>query len=368
MFSQTPVNTGRQFALDYAKGLAIIFMIICHTIMHISMGYRGTVAFNIGNSILGGPSTAPYFMICLGVGIVYSQRTSPLYLFKRGLKLLFGAYLLNLCRGGLTIFLLGALLGWSPEENGLDLDLGEECFYANMIVDILQFAGMAFLFFSLALWLKLKNWMLLALALVFQVISHFFEGYRAENEYVTALLGLIIPSGSIEEEDCLSCFPFLVWAIYPVVGYWFGQILQRVTDLNRFYRIIFWPTLVLSLIFIAILIIKGKMMPFSNAYYWHNLIEVFFYLCIDFCILAAFHLYSANLPQILFKPLTPFSRDITRMYCVSWCIIIHLRMVIQLVYDERGLAPIYTYILSVLVIVASYYIQKKFKKSSNTDK
>ncbi len=358
MFSKTPVNTGRQFALDYAKGLAIIYMIICHVIIHISMGYRGTVAYNIGNSILGGPSTAPYFMICLGVGIVFSHRSTPFYLFKRGLLLLFGAYLLNFCRGGFLLMLGGSLLGWSPEENGVGLDFAEESFFSMMIVDILQFAGITFLFFALALKLKLKNWMLMVLALAFQVGSHFFEGYRTENEYTTALLGLFLPTGAIEEEDCLSCFPFLVWGIYPVIGYLFGQLLQRVKDLDRFYRWIFWPTLFLSFSYFTIMITTGKMLPFSNAYYWHNLIEVFFYLCIDFCILAAFHLYSRNLPQILFKPLTPLSRDITRVYCVSWCLILWLRMPIQLLYDERGLDPLLSYAISIPIIFASYYIQK----------
>lgn len=362
MLSKTPVNTDRQFALDYAKGLAIFFMIICHAIIHLSMGYRGTVAYNIGNSILGGPSTAPYFMVCLGIGLVYSRRTSPGYLLRRGIQFLLGAYLLNLCRGGFFLLLAGGLLGWTPEENGVDVDFAGEAFFSIMIVDILQFAGVTFLFFALALKLKLRNWMMLALAILFQVVSHFFEQYRTGNDFATALLGLLLPTGNIDEEECLSCFPFLVWAIYPVVGYLFGQLLQRVNDLDRFYKWIFWPTLVLSFSYFAIMITMGKMLPFSNAYYWHNLIEVFFYLCIGFCILAAFHLYSRNLPQILFKPLTPFSRDITRVYCVSWCLILWMRMAIQLTYDERGLDPIYVYLISVPIIVASYYIQKWAKK------
>jgi len=362
MFAKTPVNTGRQFALDYAKGLAIIYMVISHIIIHWSMGYRGTVAYNIGNSILGGPSTAPFFMICLGVGIVYSRRTSPSYLLKRGLMLLFGSYVLNLARAGIFTLLIGSTLGWSPEENGLDVDCAEESFFAIMIVDILQFAGIAFLFFALALKLKLKNWMLVVLALAFQVISHFFEQYQADNRYVTALLGLFLPTGPIDEEECLSCFPFMVWGIYPVVGYLFGQLLQRVTDLDRFYRWIFWPTLVLSFGYFTIMGTSGKMLPFSNAYYWHNLIEVFFYLCIDFCILSAFHLYSRNLPQILYKPLTPLSVDMTRVYCVSWCLILWIRMVIQVTVGEDGFDPMISYLFAIPVIFASYYIQKWGKK------
>ncbi len=362
MFSKTRVNTERQFALDYAKGLAVIFMIVCHTIMYLSPGYRGTAAYAIGSSIMGGPSTAPFFMVCLGVGIVYSRRSTPLYLLKRGLQFLFGAYLLNVVRGSLFLWLTGWLLGWSAEENGIGADLGAEAFFATMIVDILQFAGLSFLFFALALKLKLKNWMLLAIAVVLQVVSHYFEGYDTGNEYGTALLGLLLPTGAIEEEDCLSCFSFFVWAIYPVVGYCFGQLLQRVSDLNRFYKYLFWPTLVLSVTYIGILIGMGSFMPFSNAYYWHNLIEVFFYLCIGFCILAAFHLYSANLPQILFKPLTPISLNITRMYCVSWCLILWLRMLLQPFIDEKGIDPLYSYLISIVIIVVTYYLQNRFKR------
>lgn len=360
MFAQMPVNTGRQFALDYAKGLAIIYMVICHTVMYYSVGYRDTTSFIIADSILGGPSTAPYFMICLGIGIVYSHRTTPAYLFKRGLLFLFGSYVLNLVRGGLPVIGSGLALGWSAEENGVGVDLAEEAYFACMIVDILQFAGLAFLFFALALKLRLKNWMLLAIAILLQLVSHLFEGYQAGNAYVTALLGLLIPSGTVVEDSCISCFSFTVWLIYPVVGYLFGQLLQRVTDLDRFYRRIFWPTLVLSFTYFGIMITTGKMLPFSNAYYWHNLIETVFYLCIDFCILSAFHLYARNLPQFLFRPLTPLSRDITRVYCVSWCIIVWTSMVIRLFYED-GVDPLLGYLAAVLIIIASYYLQKLAK-------
>lgn len=361
MFADTPVNTGRQPDLDYSRGLAIIFMVICHTVMYYSVGYSDTAAYFVAYNILGGPSTAPFFMVCLGIGIVYSHRSTPQYLFKRGWMLLIGAYVLNLIRGGLPVIAAGYVLGWTPEENGVGIDLADEAFFASMIVDILQFAGLTFLFFALALKLKLKSWMILAIAIVLQLVSHCFEGYSAGNEYVTALLGLLIPSGEINDLECLSDFSFSVWFIYPAVGYMFGQLLQRVTDLDRFYRRLFWPTLVFASIYIAILFITDNNLPFSNSYYWHNLIEVFFYLSIDFATLAAFHLCAPYFPKLVLHALTVLSQDITRVYCVSWCLIIWTSMVIRVI-NENGVEPVYGFIASVPMVFASYYIQKKGKE------
>ena len=79
LFSTDKINTNRQTELDIAKGFSIIFMIFIHTIT-IAMLFENTVSdayYVIVGSILGGPFSAPVFMFCMGIGIIYSRNSQP---------------------------------------------------------------------------------------------------------------------------------------------------------------------------------------------------------------------------------------------------------------------------------------------------
>lgn len=39
LFADTVVNAGRQQALDYAKGFALICMVLCHTVIYYADGH-----------------------------------------------------------------------------------------------------------------------------------------------------------------------------------------------------------------------------------------------------------------------------------------------------------------------------------------
>lgn len=356
----TEVNTGRQLAWDYARGFAVICMVICHGVMHLGIGYPEDPYYFIADNILGGPVAAPLFMLCLGMGLCFSKRTSPLYMLKRGCKFLIGAYVLSLFRGGLLAILGGMHVGWEVNEVGVDY--ADMALKANLIVDILQFAGMMFLFFALALWLRLNNWVLLACGIAFQLTGHLFEGYEGSNGITTALWGLLIPSGEVDPEECLSCFPFLIWAIYPIVGYLFGQLLRRVSDLEAFYRHIFVAASVLLALYAAVTAAWG-LFPFSPSYYWHTLPEAFFFVALDLWVVALFHWLTPRLPRLVHSVLVNLSLDITRVYCVSWCLILWIRIPIQVNYDMRGIEPLYAYLPAIAILVASHFIQKWAKKN-----
>ena len=68
----------RQVELDIAKFLAILFMILNHCLM-VTKGFNNSISkatdMIIGH-LLGCPFSAPVFMFCMGVGIVYSRACS----------------------------------------------------------------------------------------------------------------------------------------------------------------------------------------------------------------------------------------------------------------------------------------------------
>ena len=85
LFSTEKINSGRQKELDFAKGLAIIFMIIVHVNeVYQNSNLEGGI-YNRFIEFIGSPPAAPIFMFLLGVGIVYSKNISANILFNRGI-------------------------------------------------------------------------------------------------------------------------------------------------------------------------------------------------------------------------------------------------------------------------------------------
>ena len=79
IFSPQKVNLGRQLELDVARGLAIVFMVLIHSFeLFMEHPFPNTASTHIIR-FLGSPLAAPVFMLLLGVGIVYSKRTSAAF-------------------------------------------------------------------------------------------------------------------------------------------------------------------------------------------------------------------------------------------------------------------------------------------------
>ena len=113
IFSKQIVNLGRQKELDFAKGLAIIFMVLVHTGEYFQ-GESGELYERIVE-FLGSPPAAPIFMLALGVGIVYSKRNDASTLLKRGVKLLALGYAFNIISDVILNTLLMKITGDTTE-------------------------------------------------------------------------------------------------------------------------------------------------------------------------------------------------------------------------------------------------------------
>lgn len=88
------MNSKRQFEIDIAKGLAIVFMVLVHTTEYFYCGKNPT--FQAIAEFLGGPFAAPVFMFALGVGVNYTRDSSPKHFAKRGCHMLIMSYVYNL--------------------------------------------------------------------------------------------------------------------------------------------------------------------------------------------------------------------------------------------------------------------------------
>lgn len=176
------VNTGRQVELDIARGLSVLFMVLIHTLQYST---QSSVEHSTMGSIiyfLGGAPAAPVFMFLLGVGIVYSKKADCSYFIKGGIVILLLGYALNAARDSIPAL----LFGWVSNDSKL---MGYAV-YDLVDVDILQFAGLALIFFGLVKKFNFNNYIVLFLGLFFSVINLFLLQIQVENFLLFLLTGL----------------------------------------------------------------------------------------------------------------------------------------------------------------------------------
>ena len=149
LFSKKIANTKRQLELDLARGLAIFFMILVHVQGNYSLITLQKSSFGFIIDILGGILTAPVFMLVLGVGIIFSKKSEPKLLLKKGLIIFCLGYLLNLLREVIPNYLF-----WKITRDYEYFTYGVESF---ILVDIFQFAGLALIFFGIMKYFNIKK-------------------------------------------------------------------------------------------------------------------------------------------------------------------------------------------------------------------
>ena len=224
VFSSEIVNRGRQSEFDWAKAVAILAMVTVHVYEKISVIDTETVlptgVFRNVLEFVAGPLAAPVFMFAMGVGMVYTRHHSSRDYAFRGLGLLKNGYLLNFFRAFIPLCIgsmIGAELIMSPVA-GL------------LYIDVLEFAGFAFLTIALMSKLKFTPLQMLLTALVLQVAGHYLGMIHFEQEWVRYLLSPFLLTHKY------TSFPLLLWLYYPVAGLCFGHLLQHVKNKDMFYK------------------------------------------------------------------------------------------------------------------------------------
>ena len=228
LFSNEQVNKGRQVELDLAKCLAIFFMIFLHCYF-VTAGFANEISPFLQRGIghlVGGPFAAPVFMFAMGVGMVYSKHQEPIYMIKRGIKLMLLGLVVNVGEFILPHFLAGKLLGeWDifPIAGGLLL----------FCIDILAFAGMAFILVGICKKLNLSSKHMVIIAIVFSILGTILRFHDFGSDVPNLIAGYFIGSAG-----GFTAFPLFNWFIFPAVGLLFGEYYIRCNDKKKLLR--FW--------------------------------------------------------------------------------------------------------------------------------
>jgi hypothetical protein len=250
------------------------------------------------------------FVFLMGIFITLAGNKNLSLSIKRGVILFLAGYTLNFFRSSLPM--------WLSLEFGLvsQEDLGDgNPIYELLVVDILQFAGIAFIICSLLSHYlpNPKHWLVIALGIAFA--SPYAWDTHTGNAFVDEILKLL--AGNIAEG---AFFPQLPWLAYAISGMAFGHWMKQADDLKVFLQKSAWFSLTATLVGLGII--------FTNVDYHTGdsmragpgaVIAIS-----GFTALTIF-LFNVIVEKVPHNPLFGFwyswSKHITTLYVVHWLLI-----------------------------------------------
>lgn len=309
--TKTENQTGRQVELDLLKALAIISMILCHCVIRLGLHQPGDeqdVRYWIGDYFFGDyMAVAHAFMFAMGVGIVYSRKSSPADLIRRGIRLYVLGFVLNFFRYGIYALIDGLIEG----------EFMAETVYALIVQDILHFAGLALIATGLFKRLKLKEKHIFIIGVILSAIGGPLAFAVQESYVANYLLGHFITT----TEEC-SCFVFFNWYFFVGAGLLFGAILRRTEDRDRLYGRLLCAAGPVMLLYIVLSAAVGPLFLTKNGWYYAvSLPEAAGLLSIDLTLLGAFHFLLKKADVSRFSVFITMSRNVKQIYCIHWCIL-----------------------------------------------
>lgn len=294
----------------------------------------------------------------MGVGAVYSRHSQWDMMIKRGVKLYILGVLVNVFEILLPGFLCGTLFGrWDVflMEGGIML----------FCVDILAFAGLAFVMMGILKKFDLSNKWIIVIVVAMSLIGTFARGL----DFGSPILNLFF-AHFIGSAGGFTTFSLFNWFIFPVAGLIWGQYFIRAKDNGQFFN--FWPVyiIVATVYFYVTSRVLGSGVFSDNIhlYYFMTIIDEIFCIICAHGIIGLCYWIAKFLPDKIIKVFSIMSSNITNIYIAQWFFI--LLGVIFLVYFFRDLVftdlgcTIYSIVMLVLsTVVAIYYRQLISRKN-----
>lgn len=335
----------REIEFDIAKAFAIIVMVIAHSVMMFYVGSSNAMDFFY--SVISGVYCAPVFMVCMGISIVYSRNNAYKDLFKRGIKILSIALVLELLRNvlpQLIRFYLFATPSWQIALSYFTC------------VDILAFASMAFILMSLFKRLNLSSIKIFIISIVMVLFASYFSDNVVINNMVLAqILNYFI------RINPYSSFPLFTWFIFPAFGVMFGEYILHCKNKDKFYMIITPLTFIPATIYFVL----GYFYKFGatgDKYYDMRVLDALISCVLVVGIIGVCYFIKKYLSNVKWHITTNISGNVTAIYCIHWVIIslIYNYSVIKHISIELSEIPVI--ILGLLIIIISSFISYFYKK------
>ncbi len=353
--SEEKTNLGRQREIDYAKVIAIVFMVLIHVWEELSyFDCFETVPTGFWHNLLqfgAGPLAAPLFMFAMGVGICLSSHRSPKEFAKRGVMLFIIGYLLNFCRNGIYY----AIYYWTQGEWDIP-----ELIYQSFNGDILHFAGLTFLLVALFKKIKMPVLTMGGVAIIMQIAGWLLSKYVPVSGTLSYVVGHFYYA-----EKC--CFPLLQWFIFPVAGIIFAKYLRHVTDKDKFYRLILATAsiLLIGLCFALSFIgydIRNLYMLANDIYYQQEFFHSLFSILVVLIELALLYFITKKIKvRAINNTVEYVSSNLNHIYIIQWLLVGSATFVVMML-DIADLNAASSLILGFVFVILSVLISKLYDK------
>lgn len=299
-------------ALDMMKAFAVFFMFLGHiVIMYGTPKVIGSTAITWIAFCAEGIG-APAFIFSMGLAIVLSSPKSPRQIWSRGLLLILTGYVLNFLKFFPTITLFRVFPEALFAETGRVNNIAGLLSFI-FIADILQFAGIAYIFCSF-LFQYVRNYqiwaVLLALPLLGLAPYLYQEQYASGNYFMQLFYG----------QNFQVYFPVCPWMAFPLLGMAAGYFIRNYPNQKR--NMPGFLGIGLMGITIGFLLIQSDPSgQFGTDYYHRKHGALIMYCGQLLTFLSLLYFISPFLTSGMVKGIRFCSRNVTRIYILQWILI-----------------------------------------------
>lgn len=331
----------RVWSLDFAKGFALIFVVIIHILDNLSSQEVLDTPIAYGIFVFGRLVGSVVFMFLMGVALSISSRANLKGGIKRGLEVMLIGYVLNFLRGTLPV--------WLSLQSG-KYTLAEIEPYTPLYLlrefDILPFAGLALIILATIrhFFKKPLHWMVIGMIVL--LITPFLRKISTDIPIIDFF------TSHIWGTEKPIYFPLLPWLAYPIIGMIYGHYLIDAKNKTLFT----WRSVGIGIILMAIttpmlfidpqyasLALHETFFTFRNTAIGAVWYMGFVSLWMGFCFFLV-----ENIPDnILFRRFYYWSKNVTTFYCIQWIIIGWI------IIDSSKISFFTTFFLVLLIIFAA---------------
>lgn len=333
----------RNKSFDFIRGIAVFFMVIVHVLGIYSNHNVQNSLFGDVIDFLGSPPAAPVFMFSMGVFYILSSKSNNIKDgVLRGFKLLLLGFLLSFLRYDLLVLLDG---------NFAKTDyLNSNNLSAITEVDILQFAGWAYILMSLikGYFKKPIYWLILAVGIM--ISSPILWGISSNIKIINWIFNYLW--GSSAE----VCFPIFGWLFYPLIGMVFGVCIKAYSDIETLFKSSF--KLGLALLILGSIITATNFDFHIGDYFRSGPGSMIWIIGFVFVWLWTSNEIIKNIRENkLFNIIYYWGKETTSIYFIHWLLVMWGTIIFG--YEEQGYLG--TILLMGLILSAAHFLSKLYK-------
>lgn len=309
----------RNIGFDVARGIAIFLLIFQHFCLLILSNYINNEWLYFICYLSGTVLVAPVFLFLMGLNVSESRHNKPSQIFKKGVFLIFLGYLLSFLRFFLPLIIANH---WGLINSFGDIIYKFEPVYYLLEVDIFQVAGLSLWLIAFLKWIKIETKYYLIFALIISLMSPFFWMITFSSPTINLFFDPLWGKSSY------VVFPFFSWAVYSLVGVYFGKKILENKNKIEFYQKCFNK----SVIFLipGLLLFLIDFLFFDYSYARHGFGYNFLFIVLIIIWLSWLNLRSYKIPSKITNTLTFFSKNVSSVYFIQWVIIGWLAVFINL--------------------------------------